>query len=175
MSSRVRTINRRPCPQLFNVHNPVGRKRTRTLVAKGRACSSRCCGRSSVVYHVWEGKWAEILATSSYSKIRGEIKIWYDVISGSSLRQRGRSWSSTRLVRSKDRLCVTARRTLLWRTHCSPESLFRRTHAPSQENQLIREIRASWTNNSWGKHVNWGLDLLTISEQLVSNPLGRRT
>ena len=37
-------------------YNPVGRKRTRTLVAKSRACSSRCCGLSSVVYHGWEGK-----------------------------------------------------------------------------------------------------------------------
>ena len=42
-------------------------KRTRTLVAKSRACSSRCCGLSSVVYHGWEGKCSEILATPSYS------------------------------------------------------------------------------------------------------------
>ena len=33
-----------------------------------RACSSRCCGLSSVVYHGWEGKCSEILATQSYSK-----------------------------------------------------------------------------------------------------------
>ena len=39
-----------------NVNNPVGRKRTHTLVAESRACSSRCCGLSSVVYHGWEGK-----------------------------------------------------------------------------------------------------------------------
>ena len=35
----------------FNVYNPVGRKRTHTLVVKSRASSSRCCGLSSVVYH----------------------------------------------------------------------------------------------------------------------------
>ena len=34
----------------------------------GRACSSRCCGLSSVMYHGWEGKCSEILATPSYSK-----------------------------------------------------------------------------------------------------------
>ena len=33
------------------------RKRTRTLVAKSRACSSRCFGLSSVMYHGWEGKY----------------------------------------------------------------------------------------------------------------------
>ena len=33
-----------------------------------RACSSRCCGLSSMVYHGWEGKCSEILATPSYSK-----------------------------------------------------------------------------------------------------------
>ena len=27
-----------------------------------------CCGLSSVVYHRWEGKCSEILATPSYSK-----------------------------------------------------------------------------------------------------------
>ena len=54
--------------QLFNVHNPVGRKRTHTLVAKSRARSSRCCGLSSVMYHGWEGKCSEKLATPSYSK-----------------------------------------------------------------------------------------------------------
>ena len=52
---------------------PAGptRKRTHTLVEKSRACSSRCCGLCSVVYHGWEGKCSEILATPSYSKIRG--------------------------------------------------------------------------------------------------------
>ena len=40
----------------FNVPNPVGRKRTHTLVAKSRVCSSWGCGLSSVVYHGWEGK-----------------------------------------------------------------------------------------------------------------------
>ena len=39
-----------------------------TPFAKSRACSSRYCGLSSVVYHGWEGKCAEILATPSYSK-----------------------------------------------------------------------------------------------------------
>ena len=49
-----RTINRiGPVSQPFNVHNPVGRKRTHTLVAKSRARSSRRCGLSSVVYHGW--------------------------------------------------------------------------------------------------------------------------
>ena len=43
-------------------------KETRTLVAKSRAYSSRCCGLSSMVYHGWEGKCSEILATPSYSK-----------------------------------------------------------------------------------------------------------
>ena len=57
-----------PGLQSFNVHNPVGRKRSRTLVAKVRACSSRCCGLSSVVYHSWEGKSLEILAIPRYSK-----------------------------------------------------------------------------------------------------------
>ena len=42
--------------KLANVNNPVGRKRTHTLVAKSRARSSRFCGLSSVVYHGWEGK-----------------------------------------------------------------------------------------------------------------------
>ena len=46
----------KPVSQPFNVHNPVARKRTHTLVAKSRARSSRCCGLSSVVYHGWEGK-----------------------------------------------------------------------------------------------------------------------
>ena len=55
-SSRIKTINRRPRLTTLNVHNPVGRKRTRTLVAESRARSSRCCGLSSVVYHGWEGK-----------------------------------------------------------------------------------------------------------------------
>ena len=45
-----------PFSQLFNVYNPVGRKRTHTLVAKSRARSSRCCGLFSVVYHGWKGK-----------------------------------------------------------------------------------------------------------------------
>ena len=49
--------------------NSVGRKRTHTLVAKSTACSSQCCGLSSVVYHGWEGKCVEIIATPSYSKI----------------------------------------------------------------------------------------------------------
>ena len=31
-------------------------KEPSTLVVKGRARSSRCCGMSSVVYHGWEGK-----------------------------------------------------------------------------------------------------------------------
>ena len=53
---------------LFLQLNPVGRKRTRTLVAKSRACRSRCCGLSSVTYHGWEGKCSEKLATPSYSK-----------------------------------------------------------------------------------------------------------
>ena len=35
---------------------------------------SCCCGLSSVLYHGWEGKCSELLATSSYSKIRGLIK-----------------------------------------------------------------------------------------------------
>ena len=42
--------------KLPNVYNPVGRKRTHTLVAKSRARSSRCCGLSSVESHGWEGK-----------------------------------------------------------------------------------------------------------------------
>ena len=41
------------------------------LILLRRACSSRCTGLSSVVYHGWEGKCSEILATPSYSKIRG--------------------------------------------------------------------------------------------------------
>ena len=39
-----------------NVYNPMGCKRTHTLVAKSRGRSSRCCGLSSVEYHGWEGK-----------------------------------------------------------------------------------------------------------------------
>ena len=50
-----------PVLQPFNVHNLVGRKRTHTLVAKSRVCSSRCCGLSSVVYHGWEGKRAHLI------------------------------------------------------------------------------------------------------------------
>ena len=56
---------------LFNAHNPVGLKRNHTLVAKSRACSSRCCGLSSVVYHGWEGKkrghsnWRKLLSHSA--------------------------------------------------------------------------------------------------------------
>ena len=49
---RIKENIRKP----FNVNNPVGRKRTHTLVAKSRGRSSRCCGLSSVVYHGWEGK-----------------------------------------------------------------------------------------------------------------------
>ena len=41
---------------------------THTLVAKSRACISRCCGLSSVIYDCWEGKCSEILATPSYLK-----------------------------------------------------------------------------------------------------------
>ena len=51
------------------------------------ACSSRCCGLSSVVYHGWEGKCSEILATPSYSKKNPRVNkdicydmIWYDMI-----------------------------------------------------------------------------------------------
>ena len=50
-----------PVSQPFNVHNPVGRKRTHTIVAKSRACSSRCCGLSSVLYRGWEGKRAHLI------------------------------------------------------------------------------------------------------------------
>ena len=39
-----------------------------TVIKQVRACSSRCCGLSCVVYHGWEGKCSEILATPSYSK-----------------------------------------------------------------------------------------------------------
>ena len=42
-------------------NSPVGHKRIHTLVAKSRACSSRCCGLSSVLYHVWEGKRAHLI------------------------------------------------------------------------------------------------------------------
>ena len=34
-----------------------------TLFVESRAWSFRCCGLSSVVYHVWEGKCSEIIAT----------------------------------------------------------------------------------------------------------------
>jgi len=43
-----------------------------------RACSSRCCGLSSVVYHSWEGKCSETLAIPRYSKNpRANKDIWY--------------------------------------------------------------------------------------------------
>ena len=32
-----------------------------TLVKESRACSSRCCGLSSVVYHGWEVKRAHLI------------------------------------------------------------------------------------------------------------------
>ena len=66
--------------QPFNVHNPVGHKRARTLVAKSRARSSQCCGLSSVLFNSWEGKCSEILAIPSYSKnLRVNKDIWYDM------------------------------------------------------------------------------------------------
>ena len=54
-----------------NVEGVDGKPRSKAAINKRRACSSRCCGLSSVVYHGWEGKCSEILATPSYSKIRG--------------------------------------------------------------------------------------------------------
>ena len=50
---------------------------TLTLFKTCRACSSWCCGLSSVVYHGWEGKCSEILATPSYSK-NPRVKIYDD-------------------------------------------------------------------------------------------------
>ena len=43
---------------------------------KSRAWSSWCCGLSSVVWYNCEGKCSAILATPSYSKIRGQIGIF---------------------------------------------------------------------------------------------------
>ena len=52
-------INRAPVAQLVE-HQAVTREVvSRTLVEKIRACSSRCRGLSSVVYHGWEGKYSE--------------------------------------------------------------------------------------------------------------------
>ena len=59
----------------------MGRKISRTLVTKSRACSSRCCGLSSVAYHGWGGKCSEILAIPCYSKSpRVNKDMWYDMM-----------------------------------------------------------------------------------------------